>query len=329
MPSTDHAMSQQSPSVPKFRLVIPPLADDTAGTEFNAAAASTGKPRPKLFRALGNTEPPPQVEIGGTPYDRVEVLKHDSWAATAVYRSSRETIICKFNRQQRIGPLPMRWLGRRLAARENYLLRRLADLPNVPAYRGPIAVAGRPTDNVAAHVFVEGHPLRKGDPVDRQFFEQLQHTLQAMHARGIAYVDLHKGENILVGDDARSYLIDFQVCYIRPRNRLLARLLLRAERTLQHMDLYHLRKHLCVHRPDISGCTIQQLKQRNDRPFWIKAHRAVAVPLRTLRRRMLVMLGIRKGEGKATSEHFAEDAVRRQLEPSTSYAAAGTQRRAA
>ena len=298
-------MSHASYQHPPLRLVH---AEEEPAVE---PSLEKGKPRPRLFRALGDCEPPASVEVGDASYRLVEVLKHDSWAATAIYRSRREKIVCKFNRQQPIGLLPMRWLGRRLAARENYLLRRLADLPGVPAWRGPVTEQGKTLDHAAAHVFVEGHPMTVGEELSQEFFAQLQHTVQAMHARGLAYVDLHKGENVLVGDDSRSYLIDFQVCYIQPRSRLLARLLGPVERALQAMDLYHLRKHLCAHRPDLSGLTLLEFNQQNDRPWWIKAHRAVAVPLRTLRRRLLVLLGIRKGTGGAASEHFAEDAIRR------------------
>jgi hypothetical protein len=39
----------------------------------------------------------------------------------------------------------------------------------------------------------------------------------------------------------------------------------------------------------------------------------VAVPFRSARRRLLVLLGIRKGRGRAETEHFPEDAVRRSL----------------
>jgi hypothetical protein len=39
----------------------------------------------------------------------------------------------------------------------------------------------------------------------------------------------------------------------------------------------------------------------------------VAVPFRNLRRRLLVVLGIRKGRGRAETEHFPEDAVRQSL----------------
>ena len=299
-------MTNVSPAEPRLQVLHPP------SEPVPSAASGKGMPRPKLFRALGTSEPPPHVEVGDCRYELIEVLKHDSWAATAVYASAGEKIVCKFNRQQRIGPVGMKWLGRRLAARENYLLRKLSDLPNVPGYRGPVTVDGQPQRNVAAHVFVEGHPLRRDETPSEAFFTELYETLETMHRRGVVYVDLHKAENILVGDDGRCHLIDFQVCYIRPANRLLAGMLLWWERMLEGMDRYHFRKHLCRHRPDLSGCTLAEMNRLGDRPWWIKVHRSVAAPLRSARRGLLVWLGIRKGKGKAETEHFAEDAIRQQ-----------------
>ena len=70
------------------------------------------------------------------------MLKHDSWAATAVYRGPAGRIVCKFNRQQPIFLFPMRWLGRMLARREASFLLRLADVANVPSLTGDVYVDG-------------------------------------------------------------------------------------------------------------------------------------------------------------------------------------------
>src|SRR5712691_2007307 len=96
------------------------------------------RPRPPLLRALGRAEPPEQVEIDGKTYRLLRVVKHDSWAATAFYAGADKQIVCKFNRQQRIGPMPMRWLGRWLARREANALRLLAGLPGIPAAVGQV-----------------------------------------------------------------------------------------------------------------------------------------------------------------------------------------------
>src|SRR4051794_221535 len=168
-------------------------------------------PRPPVLRALGAADPPAAVEVGGEPYRLARVFKHDSWAATALYAGRDKRVVCKFNRVQPVGPVPMRWLGRVLADREAAILRRLADLPNVPRWSGPVRVNGRVLPNAVAHDFIPGHPLGDRERVDDRFFPALRAVLAAMHRRGLAYVDLHKRENVLVGDDGRPYLIDFQV----------------------------------------------------------------------------------------------------------------------
>src|SRR5690606_9213688 len=66
------------------------------------------------------------------------------------------------------------------------------------------------------HAYVEGHPLQRHEVVDETFFPRLSALIKTLHARQIAYVDLEKRENILVGDDGRPYLIDFQISFHFP-----------------------------------------------------------------------------------------------------------------
>lgn len=267
----------------------------------------TARPRPAVLRALGHDDPPEVVEVAGDRYCRAEIYKHDSWAATARFVGRAGSIVCKFNRRQSIFGFPMRWLGRWLARREASALRKLAGLPGIPADLGPVTVTGVVQRHAMARVHVAGRPLHSSDRLTGQFFDELRSMLEVMHARHIAYVDLHKRENVLVGDDGRPWLIDFQVHFsLAPRIRnLLIRPILRA---LQRGDLYHLAKHIANNQRD-------QMSQRPglNRPWWIRMHRILAVPLRKLRRQLLVWLGIRTGRGKATTELFPEDAVRREL----------------
>lgn len=274
--------------------------------------AKKSKPRPPLFRALGANEPPPEIDVDGQPYRLVELLKHDSWAATAVYRGLTKSLICKFNRVQPIGFLDMKWLGKRLADRERKALERLSDLPNLPRPCKEVRVDGKVLPNAAAREFLNGHPLTSGELVNSGFFPSLKTLLAQMHGRGLAYVDLHKRENIIVGDNGKPYLIDFQICFdaTNPRLRWIpgVRMLLSY---LCRSDDYHLLKHVIKHRPDQAAIAEQELDAV--RPWWIRAHRVIAKPFRQLRRKMLVKTGVRTGIGMASSEQFAEDAVRREM----------------
>ena len=269
----------------------------------------SARPRPAILRALGLADPPEIVEVGGREYSRHEIYKHDSWAATATYTNGERLIVCKFNRKQPIGFASTTWLGRRLAERERAALELLADLPNVPDSLGEVRVHGRIWPTAVAREYVPGHPLKKGEVVGKQFFPRLERTLRLMHDRGLAYVDLHKRENIIVGDDGLPYLIDFQIGFdaTHPRVRHWPGI-----RNLFSMlcqsDLYHLQKHVLKHDPTRAERAERELAEL--RPWWIRAHRLAAVPLREARRRLLVAAGVRRGTGKVESELFIEDGLR-------------------
>jgi hypothetical protein len=260
------------------------------------------RPRPPLLRALGRDEPPDEVEVDLKRYRLLRVVKHDSWAATAFYRGVDKAIVCKFNRQQRVGPIPMRWLGRWLAGREAHALRLLAGLPGIPAGLGAVTIGGELLRHAVAHDFIAGRPLGRHDAIPAAAFAALVDLLAEVHRRSMAYVDLHKRENILVGDDGRLYLLDFQISFCLPRrwpgNALPMRALLGI---LQRSDSYHLKKH-------IARCS--DAGQAPARPWWIRVHRGVAIPLRALRRWLLVRLGVRTGRGRVETEFFPEEVVR-------------------
>ncbi|MBI2359692.1 MAG: hypothetical protein HYV04_12465 [Deltaproteobacteria bacterium] len=241
----------------------------------------------------------------------MEVLKHDSWAATALYDGPGGKRVCKFNRQYPICGIPMKWLGRMLARHEVSVLRRLEDLPNVSPLAGEVLVEGRILHTAFARDYIVGHPLGHHERVGDSFFPVLERLVTEMHRRNVAYVDMHKRENIIVDENGEPHLIDFQISMMLPHhfpgNSLPMRVLLRL---LRLSDLYHLQKHYARCRPDLLGFNSQELAAM--RPWWILAHRFVAKPLRTVRRRLLVMLRIRSGRGMANSEEFPEDALRRE-----------------
>lgn len=251
--------------------------------------------RPALLRALGLAEPPAAVNVDGRPLRHVTTFKHDSWAATALYRSdSGAQVVCKFNRIEPVFGIPMSWLGRRLARRERRMLNVLAEERLVPAPCGDAYVSGRRVKNCVAHEFVPGRPLARRMPLAADFFEQLEALVQRLHRRGIAYVDLHKRENVLVGEDGQPHLIDFQISLLLPQRGPAGVLL----RMLQRCDEYHLAKHVRRGALDQGGA----LSRDAHRPWLIRLHRAIAVPFRTFRRQLLVWMRVRSAGGRAHTE---------------------------
>ena len=269
--------------------------------------------RPAFLRALGRSEPPPLIEAGGMRYALLEIFKHDSWAATALYGGSQDKIVVKFNRRQPFLCVPMGWLGYWLGRREARAFRLLAGIPGIPASAGEVLVDGLQWRSAFAHEYIEGHPLHREEKPGGEFFKQLGDMISEMHRRGLAYVDLNKRENIIVANDGTPVLVDFQIHFAPPR--LLARVppLSWLLREFMTGDLYHLHKHLLRHRPDLVSPEEHDLTQFQ--PLAVRAWRMLYVaPVQCMRRRFLVWLRVRTGKGLALSEIAPEKAVRLTLE---------------
>ncbi len=223
---------------------------------------------------------PQTVACRGGLYTLVETFKHDFFAATGLYRGPEGFAVLKVGRTNDFFSLPMGWVGRFLGRREIRLYEQAHDLSGVPRLIGPVGETG------FLHEFVPGHPLGRREPVGDAFFEELLGLLRSLHDRHIAYVDLNKRENVLVGDDGKPYLIDFQISLLLPpvgwgRLRLLRWLLHR----FQQADVYHCLKHKRRSRPDLLTPDEQRLVSRLS--IWIRLHRWIARPLTQLRRRIL------------------------------------------
>lgn len=265
------------------------------------------KKRPAILRALGSDDPPDQVTVCGTAYRRAAILKHDSWAATAIYcNEKQQRIVCKFARIAPAFGIPLRWVGCALAARESRFLRKLADVELVPNDLGAVTSEGRLLPNAIARCYIEGASLRVKERIEPRLFDELRALLRTIHARDMAYVDLHKLENIIVDPDERPHLIDFQVSYGLSAswlgNGALAKYCLTK---LQEIDIYHLNKHVMRRRPDTLSPL--ELLRYSSIPPLIRVHRVFAVPLRNLRRKLLVLLRVRDASGSAFSELEPED----------------------
>ena len=81
--------------------------------------------------------------------------------------------------------------------------------------------------------FIPGQPLCRVTALPRDFFERLEEVVRALHERGVCHNDLHKEANVLVGEDGRPALVDFQLASVHPRaGRAFA---VRAREDLRHV----------------------------------------------------------------------------------------------
>lgn len=236
--------------------------------------------------ALGANDLPERFLLAGVEYSHAKTFKHDFFAATGLYEGPAGRAVLKVGRIAPLFLFPMTWTGRLLAQHEARLYEMMHSVPGVPKFIGRLGPTG------IVHEYVEGRPLRKGDVPCDEFFPRLSSMLDQIHARGAAYVDLEKRENIICGDDGMPYLIDFQISWHVPVRRGGETWPLQMVRdVLQTSDRYHLLKHWRRLRPD--QLPAGALADRTNVPFWIRWHRIIFRPLTLLRRQILVWLGAR------------------------------------
>lgn len=229
------------------------------------------------LRALGREDLPERFVLAGRAYHRVKTFKHSALSAVGAYRCGDDRVVLKCYRHAPFLSLPLGWGGHLMAAHEAAVLRRVHDIPGVPRLRGRHGPTGLVRD------FVPGRPLTRDSTVGEEFFPRLFRMLRRIHPRGVAYVDLEKAENVLVGGEGRPHLIDWQVAFYLPEwwpgcSRP-ARWLLRQ---MQEADMYHARKHFRrVMSDDLSERQKRYLRRK---PWFVNLANCVHAPLKNLRR---------------------------------------------
>jgi hypothetical protein len=243
------------------------------------------------------------MELDGVLYALARVLKHDFWAATALYEAAGPSagrprrIIRKHNRSRPFGLLPLGWLGRLVVHNELCNLARCAGIDGVPR------VLARLGPTTYCYEYIEGASLHERLPLPTDFFERLRAVLEQIHARRVAHMDLNKRGNILLGRDGRPYIIDLQVSVYLPERLLVSRAVSsRFRRWLQSYDVYHLYKHKRRLMPERLSEAERRLS--HNRSLALMLHRAIATPYKGIRRAALRYL-FSKGVLKPTNEAAA------------------------
>ena len=243
----------------------------------------------RALRALPSEAMPAAITTAaGRQFRFLALFKHDCWAATGLYAevqppeespstggAAGHLAVLKINRTNPFFGMPLRGLGRWLTAREVQAYRRCQHLAGVPALVGIL-----PDHSGFLHAYIPGHHLRPTDHPPVTFFAALDQLVAHLHALHIAFVDLNKPQNLILGADQQPYLTDFQL-HFHTRAWALRWLL----RLLQDGDRYHLAKH--KYRWHRAHCTPAEIRLVTERPWCIRWHRRLCRPYFKLRRFLL------------------------------------------
>lgn len=244
----------------------------------------------RLARALmalpDEAMPEAIITSEGRCFRFLSLFKHDCWAATGLYEeigkpsepsaplvhTTSQRAVLKINRVNPFFGLPLRGLGRFLTRREVQAYQLCQHIRGVPEFLGML-----PDHSGFLHAYIPGHHLNSNDHPPASFFTELEHMLAQLHALHMAFVDLNKPQNIILGTDQRPYLTDFQI-HFRTHSLALRWLL----RLLQNGDRYHLAKH--KYRLQRALCTPEEIRMMTRRPWFIRLHRQLFRPYFILRR---------------------------------------------
>ena len=102
-----------------------------------------------------------------------------------------------------------RWVfGRLLTSRECSAYRAAEGVAGLPEFLGRMGPAALATEWLPARSLAE----RQGEIVDSSIFDRLTVIVEALHQRGIAVADLHRGD-ILLTDNNEVFLVDFAMAW--------------------------------------------------------------------------------------------------------------------
>jgi RIO-like serine/threonine protein kinase len=165
--------------------------------------------------------------------DAETTLKRDLFGDVTLKKSDAGTVIVRNTASARWW---VRWLARCLLRREAKALAALDGLEGVPALL-------HVERDKLVRSYISGKPLHRAKTDDIDWFIAASRLLRRIHRAGVSHNDLAKEPNLLVCDDGKPGIIDFQLAWHSPgRGRLF--------RIAAHEDLRHLLKHKRTYRAD-------------------------------------------------------------------------------
>jgi hypothetical protein len=206
---------------------------------------------------------PHTMQLNGHTYTVDRILKDDFFSVNVLYASPTTPVrqVLKLSDFRFIGGWLLRPVACLMSWREYWIYSMVADIEGVPALGPRYGWRGY------YHDFIEGKTLFEvkdaATELAPDYFEQMRRILDEIHARRIFYVDSNKLGNLLVGDDGKAYLIDYQICLPFPKTGWLAKVTAGLFYRLAKEDLYHLYKHKRHYQPAQLTAEEAQLCQKS------------------------------------------------------------------
>jgi len=234
---------------------------------------------------------PDTINIKGVPHHCVKVYKEDFYAVTRVYEGPTGAYIVKAAQLYPCRNFLREWAAHFLAVREVRIHRQIRHIEGVPKIVGKVGRFG------FIREYVPGETLNRAGRVPDDYFDGLKQILEQVHAAGVVHIDIEKPENILVGEDGRPHIIDFQISWCpdlwaAPFEWLTRPLF----RIAQKEDWYHFYKHKRRLRRDL--VTDKEYRRGKRTSFVIRLHRFLTRPYFFVRRRIQKRRKMGRGEDR-------------------------------
>lgn len=137
---------------------------------------------------------------------RYDILSRGRWANADLYLfecNHRKWVIKDF---LPCPPMVRKTWGRMIAKREYLALERLKGIKGIPV--APFLL----DENAVCYEFIFGKTLKETPPelISDDYFFLLEELVEKMHGKNLVHLDIRNRRNILVTDDGKPALLDFQ-----------------------------------------------------------------------------------------------------------------------
>lgn len=186
---------------------------------------------------------PEKTIINGETYTYEKILKDDFFSVNVLYKNDKgRRFVLKLSDFRFLFGILFRPFAAMMSSHEYKIYKMIADIEGVPELGPRLGWRGY------FHEYIEGktlHELKESPEVlPENFFNELLDIVNQVHKRRILYVDMNKKGNVIMSENGKPFLIDFQISqYFKKRRWILGRLIDNVFNRLIKEDIYHVYKH--------------------------------------------------------------------------------------